>query len=168
MNLRGPLFVLRELKILLCEHGNHRSIPTEFGRLSLIELNFDSNQLLDVPSQVLMISTLFWLQLRNNTLTSLPSQVGLQLRSLGLGVNSFEIFPTSVLRCTALEYLDLHRNPLVWVPDLRPLKSLRRLLLHCTSLKPGNEILLNAGVEVHASGSMCEAWANAAVRCRTC
>ncbi|XP_028405726.1 uncharacterized protein LOC114528287 isoform X2 [Dendronephthya gigantea] len=104
-------------------------------KLTVVNLSF--NNFLVVPSQLLTIKNLVNLNLRNNPIKELPTEIG-QLRLLQTLVVSFclvSCIPVSLFSLKHLKVLDLSYNRLSFLPkEIGNLRSLRELSVE------GNEL----------------------------
>jgi hypothetical protein len=139
IDLRGANFCQKE-------DGNCNSLPSEIGllgeSLEVLDLStsLEQKKVLDIPSEIGLLTNLKILDLSRNRLRSLPPELGFctQLVILGLAQVQVDSVPSSIWSMTKLEKLDLSQNSLkaTTIPTkIGTLTSLRELFISRSHLR---------------------------------
>ena len=134
------VYLMTELEVLdmspereSCLYYQLRDISPSLGRLvNLRVLMLDTNELVDLPDEICLLSHLERLSLSNNHFSELPENFGrLQsLESLHVSNNEFIVFPLQLCELENLRFLDMSDNDIVRLPPtINKLESLETLLL---------------------------------------
>ena len=110
---------------------DYRIVDTSFT--SLEWLNLHLNQLTSVPAEIGHLTSLTKLNLSENQLTTLPAEIGqlTSLRELYLQSNQLTSLPAEIGQLMSLEELYLYGNQLTSMPaEIGLLTSLRELRLY--------------------------------------
>lgn len=102
--------------------------------------------LLTVPLDIMHLSLLKTLSLKNHRLQVLPDDFFAELTglvSLDLSQNTLHVLPSSVSGCVGLQELDISENLLGSLPDLSPCSKLRSLIMFKNSLESFPETFFN-------------------------
>ena len=114
------------------------AVPAEIGQLTSLKwLNLRGNQLTSVPAEIGQLTSLEELKLHGNYLTSVPAEIGqlTSLKELYLYGNQLTTVPAEIGQLTSLVCLYLGCNQLTSVPaEIGQLTSLERLGLHSNQL----------------------------------
>jgi Leucine-rich repeat (LRR) protein len=126
---------LKKVKVELYLYGNIREIYTSnnlapsagpiilstyIGLLQNLQtLNLSNNLLTSIPSELGLLQHLHMLRLNFNHLTSIPSELGLlqKLRHLYLHFNKLTSIPYELGNIKKLKYIDIGQNPITYIPD---------------------------------------------------
>lgn len=155
--LDSRIFTQFRLKFLTLSSPSivHASFPTSWPSLSpqLQELDLCHCALETIPEAVMLCSNLRVLDLRNNRLTCLPTNIGdlCDLRSLNLGSNLLSFVSGGLEKCTKLSVIDLSQNKISELPAvLARLPGLRDLIISSNQLSelPGGICLSFSGLNV--------------------
>ena len=123
----------RVVQLKLVNFGLTGALPAEIGQLTSLEwLNLSYNQLTSVPAEIGQLTSLVTLYLHGNQLTSVPAEIGqlTSLEQLYLSRNQLTSLPAEIGQLTALRELNLECNELTSVPaEIGQLTSLRDLIL---------------------------------------
>lgn len=149
LTLRGASYVPNEIfqfaddiEILDLAHGSLTNLPENFADLHKLRIAFFSHNLFtEIPkvlaqctnltmvgfkscglvtwSENVLPTSLRWLVLTDNTLTSLPASIGklVHLQKLSLAGNAIQELPKEMAECQALELLRLGANQLTQTPE---------------------------------------------------
>ncbi|XP_021915656.1 leucine-rich repeat-containing protein 40-like isoform X2 [Zootermopsis nevadensis] len=125
INLLPPLGDLRKLEVLFLQHNRLVNLPDVTGCLALKELHLAGNTIKEIDVEVFEgLSRLRVLNLRDNTLTSLPEEISAfqLLARLDLTNNHLTMLPDSLGFLPHLQSVQLEGNPL---------RSVRRDIIQC-------------------------------------
>ncbi len=118
---------LTNLTTLRLQNNQLTSLPESIGKLSrLTYLNLDSNQLASLPESICNLLSLSILSLTTNRLTKLPRNIDklVNLTYLHLIDNQLTDLPKSI-NFLNLRYLNLRKNPINDLSNVRPLATRR-------------------------------------------
>lgn len=110
---------LQKLKIFFCSENLFTILPEVLGDCPHLDIvGFKSNQIEMVP-QASINSNLRWLILTNNSITSLPAEIGNcnRMQKLMLAGNKLKELPASLANCRNLELLRISANQLSEFPE---------------------------------------------------
>ena len=105
----------RVVKLVLVKFGLTGAVPAGIEQLtSLTYLDLRCNRLTSLPAEIGQLTSLTGLYLSRNQLTSIPAEIGqlLSLRTLYLGCNQLTSFPAEIGQLASLEQLSLENNKL--------------------------------------------------------
>ncbi|MBP9616470.1 DUF1566 domain-containing protein [Aliarcobacter cryaerophilus] len=111
---------LLSLRFLDFNRQQISEIPSEVGNLSnLKEINFGHNYLTKLPKEIAQLRNLEKLSVSNNKLTSLPKEIAQlrNLKELSVGYNNLTSLPNEVCSLINLTSLELCRNKLKNLPE---------------------------------------------------
>ncbi|MEM9543310.1 MAG: COR domain-containing protein, partial [Cyanobacteria bacterium P01_E01_bin.42] len=111
---------------------------------NLTQLDLRSNQLKELPSEIVQLQNLTQLDLRSNQLKELPSEIGQleNLTQLDLRSNQLKELPSEIVQLQNLNQLDLYANQFSTLPSvIRELKKLEKFDLSANPLPIPPEIL---------------------------
>lgn len=160
---------LSSLKILFLSYNRFTEIPEVLGRCrSLRMLGMRNNQIEHIPAEALP-SSLQWLTLTNNHISSLPDSIGRfpRLQKLLLAGNRLSTIPASLQKSESLELIRLSANTFEAFPDWlfeipslawialagNPCTSARADILDKTPAIPWKDISIEHELGRGASGS---------------
>lgn len=118
-SLPDELILFQQLRILFFANNSFDSIPEVLSNLkSLYMVSFKSNKLKEI-SETCLSSSIEWLILTDNELTSLPLSIGslTKLRKCMLAGNKLSFLPTTMKHCQKLELIRLAANNFTDFPD---------------------------------------------------
>ena len=122
------------LKYLNFDDNQLTELPNSIGNLTnLAYLSLNHNQLTELPDSIGNLTSLKTLWLHNNQLTELPEWIGnlTTLEKLWLNYNQLTALPDSIGNLTNLKILDLPNNQLTELPEwIGNLTNLEKLLLY--------------------------------------
>lgn len=122
---------LTSIKILLLNDNKILMPPEEISHLKQLEsLSLEHNQLTVLPSGIVLLSsTLLFLNLSYNPLTSLSPAVGQleNLKSLWLGHTGLLSFPDHICSLYKLTHLSLEGNHISHIASTTPIENLQKL-----------------------------------------
>lgn len=110
---------LKKLKIAFFSNNNFKKVPNAFKKCSeLYMLGFKANQI-ELLDEDILPSTISWLILTDNKITTLPSTLGnlTKLRKCALAGNQIASLPASMQKCRELELIRLSANALEEIPS---------------------------------------------------
>ena len=149
----------RVVGLRLQDMGLGGAVPAEIGQLtSLTYLNLGGNQLTSVPAEIWQLASLERLDLTHNKLTSVPAEIWqlTALRRLELYGNRLTSVPAEIGQLTSLRELNLGGNQLTSVPaEIWQLTSLTELCLYVNQLTsvPAEIGQLTSLTVLHLSGN---------------
>ncbi|CAG5132711.1 unnamed protein product [Candidula unifasciata] len=154
VHLSKDVFKLMDLEVLdlsperqSCLNYKLPMIPRDIGKLHcLTTLLLDTNELLQVPVEITLLTNLERLTLSNNHLTELPRGFKRlqKLESLHLANNKLEKFPLEVCDITSLVFLDASDNLIKLLPKkISQLTNLETLLLFINQLTKLPDTIVN-------------------------
>lgn len=110
---------LRHLKRLHISWGSLESLPQEVGLLPLTVLDLNNNKLRFIPSEIGKLTDLRKLKLHSNRLCCLPTELGelASLRMLELSWNQLTHIPSELGKLGQLKKLTLEWNKLTSLPQ---------------------------------------------------
>jgi hypothetical protein len=121
----------RVVKLSLPYMGLGGAVPAEIWQLtSLRWLDLRGNQLTSLPAEIGLLTSLDLLFLYDNQLTSLPAEIGqlASLEQLWISANQLTSLPAEIGQLTSLTVLDLSGNRLTSLPaEIGQLASLNEL-----------------------------------------
>ncbi|MGQ4875457.1 MAG: leucine-rich repeat domain-containing protein [Promethearchaeia archaeon] len=104
---------------------------------SIIDLNFEGNNLGSVPESIGALKSLRYLKLSNNRIRALPRSICnlSNLEILDLSENELKVLPDEICDLKNLKYLTLNSNSLESLPEsIGKLRSLERLFIRGNNL----------------------------------
>ena len=134
----SKLSILKHLKILNFQGNQIKELPPEIERFTqLTTLILHNNQLTKLPAKITELKQLTALGLNNNRLGELQKEITelKQLTVLGLNDNQLEIIPSEIAKLKKLTLLTLDDNRLTDLPkEFKELTQLTTLTLHSNQL----------------------------------
>ncbi|KAH3766251.1 small GTP-binding protein [Pelomyxa schiedti] len=107
------------LQSLCVQHNSISSLPIELSCLtSLTELDVGDNGLVELPSQISLLSSLTFLSMQGNFLRHFPTETCSLpfLEVLNVAFNQISILPEQIALLTRLKFLDIRNNLLLNLP----------------------------------------------------